>query len=92
MPSRLFQWESARKSLATFGTAEAELRGYVEAMFLGDSVSSVLDRIEDSPWGKGQGRRVIYGDNAAGIEIVTQPDGKWRRRHLRLRRASCKSE
>ena len=81
----LIQWESSRQAFGTLSTAEAELVGYCEALVMGQSLESLLDTLEEGSWSAEKGSRVIYGDNQSAQSIVTNPDGPWRTRHLRLR-------
>ena len=80
----LVQWESTRQPFAVLSSAEAELMGYIEGMVMGDSVAAVLECL-DPKWSDGGGHRLLYGDNQAAIAILTNVDGAWRTRHLRLR-------
>ena len=52
---------------------------------MGQSIESLLDTLEEGSWSEDKGSRVIYGDNQSAQSIVTNPDGPWRTRHLRLR-------
>ena len=51
----------------------------------GDSVSAVLDCLEGGPWLQGDAEKILYGDSLSGVALLTNPDGPWRTRHLRLR-------
>ena len=80
----LVQWESTRQPFAVLSSAEAELLGYIEGMIMGDSVAAVVECL-DPLWSEAETHRVLYGDNQAAIAILTNIDGAWRTRHLRLR-------
>ena len=59
-------WSSGKavvSPLATLCTAESELVGYVEALVMGQSLESLLDRLEDGAWIAQKGSRITYGDN-----------------------------
>ena len=81
----LIQWESVKQSFAVLSTAECELMGYLEAMTLGDSASAVLDCLEGGIWMRGTASKVIFGDSMSGVALLSNPEGPWRTRHLRLR-------
>ena len=81
----LVQWEASRQSFAALSTTECEVMGYMEAMVMGDSVSAVLDCLEGGPWLQGDAEKILYGDSLSGVALLTNPDGPWRTRHLRLR-------
>ena len=80
----LIQWESKRQSFATLSSSEAEVASYVDAMSLGDSVAVLVDLFEEGRL-TDQGTRVLYGDSQSGIQVILNPNGPWRSRHLRLR-------
>ena len=72
-------------------TAESELVGYCEATTMLKSAEALLKVIHGS-CNMGDGldgfEKVIYGDNSSALNILMNPDGGWRTRHLRLR-SSC---
>ena len=80
----LIQWESKRQSFATLSSSEAEVTSYVDGMCLGDSVAVLVDIFEEGRLTE-KGIRVLYGDSQSGIQVVLNPNGPWRSRHLRLR-------
>ena len=80
----LIQWESKRQSFATLSSSESEVTSYVDAMSLGDSVAVLVDLFEEGRLTE-KGTRVLYGDSQSGIQVVLNPNGPWRSRHLRLR-------
>eukprot|EP00439_Symbiodinium_sp_Y106_P033996 s211_g4.t1 len=90
----LVMWSGGRQSLIAASTAEAELIGMVEGYHVGraflptiEALCSSLDRSDN----KGEESiplvKVMYGDNAAAIQLCQLDAGAWRTRHLRLRGA-----
>ncbi|CAJ1385674.1 unnamed protein product [Effrenium voratum] len=73
-------WESTRQAFTTLSTAEAELTGYVQATAIGEAVATLVELLEGS-----KVKKMILGDNAAAISIITTPACAWRSRHLRCR-------
>ena len=53
-------------------------------MPIGDSVAVLVDIFEEGRLTE-EGVRVLYGDSQSGIQVVLNPNGPWRSRHLRLR-------
>eukprot|EP00434_Breviolum_minutum_P035626 symbB.v1.2.031538.t1/scaffold3672.1/size52204/2 len=83
------QWEATRQAFHTMSTSESELVGYCEATTMLKSTEALMKVIhgpvttdDDAGFEK-----VIYGDNTSALSILTNPDGGWRTRHLRLRSA-----
>ena len=64
----IIAWESTRQAYTTMSTAEAELTGYVQATAIGEAVSSFVEMLEVK-----KVRKMILGDNAAAISIITTP-------------------
>ena len=58
----------------------AELTGYVQATAIGEAVSSLVEMLEAK-----KVRKMILGDNAAAIRIITTPARAWRSRRLKCR-------
>lgn len=83
------QWEATRQAFHTMSTSESELVGYCEATTILKSTEALMKVIhgpitnDDDPGFE----KVIYGDNTSALSILTNPDGGWRTRHLRLRSA-----
>ena len=83
------QWEATRQAFHTMSTSESELVGYCEATTMLKSTEALMKVIhgpitnDDDPGFE----KVIYGDNTSALSILTNPDGGWRTRHLRLRSA-----
>ena len=76
----IIAWESTRQAFTTLSTAEAELTGYVQATAIGEAVATLVELLEGS-----KVKKMILGDNAAAISIITTPACAWRSRHLRCR-------
>ena len=79
------QWEVSKQAFHTMSTAESELVGYCEAATMLKSTEALLTVIHDTPTVNEPFEKVIYGDNSSALSILTNPDGGWRTRHLRLR-------
>ena len=69
--------EATRQAYTTMSTAEAELMGYVQATAIGEAVSSLVEMLEVK-----KVRKMILGDNAAAISIITTPACAWRSRQV----------
>ena len=90
----LVMWAGSRQSLIATSTAEAELISMVEGYSIGRAFMPTIDALcrgfgsvtEDLEPTSG-GVRVLYGDNAAAIQLTQLDAGAWRTRHLRLRGA-----
>ena len=79
------QWEASKQAFHTMSTAESELVGYCEAATMLKSTEALLTVIHDAHTVNEPFEKVIYGDNSSALSILTNPDGGWRTRHLRLR-------
>ena len=79
------QWEASRQAFHTMSTAESELVGYCEAATMLKSTEALMMVVHDSPKDNEPFEKVVYGDNSSALSILTNPDGGWRTRHLRLR-------
>ena len=53
-------------------------------MPIGDSVAVLVDIFEEGRLTE-EGVRVLYGDSQSGIQVVLNPNGPWRSRHLSFR-------
>ena len=85
------QWEATRQAFHTMSTSESELVGYCEATTMLKSAEALLKVLHGPHNDDGSFEKVIYGDNTSALSILTNPDGGWRTRHLRLR-SSCLRE
>ena len=75
----LMQWRAGRQPYPTLSAAEAELTEATEALVMGDSFSVLAaDVYPVFP-------KVVFVDNMAAINLLTEESGVWRTRHLRLR-------
>ena len=79
------QWESCRQPFHTLSTAESELVGYCEAALMMKSIQALMVVLHGPNVDETQFEKIIYGDNSSAIAILSNPDGGWRTRHLRLR-------
>ena len=75
-------WKSSRQSTPSLSTAESELIEAIEGLTMGDSVDVLIQEISGEVGGK-----KILVDNMAAVNLLTEPAGSWRTRHLRLRAA-----
>lgn len=75
-------WKSSRQSTPSLSTAESELNEAIEGLTMGDSVDVLIQEISGEVGGK-----KILVDNMAAVNLLTEPAGSWRTRHLRLRAA-----
>ena len=75
----LMLWRSSRQPFPALSTAEAELIEAVEAMTVADAVDSIIQEHE-----KGYIKTLLC-DNQAANHLLSEPQGGWRTRHLRLR-------
>ena len=78
------QWDSRLQPFAVLSTTESELVGYCDGMVLGESVSTIVEILEENQVAL-SGDKVLYGDSLSGLKLLESPDGPWRTRHLRLR-------
>eukprot|EP00439_Symbiodinium_sp_Y106_P078396 s749_g17.t1 len=90
----LVMWSGGRQSLIAASTAEAELIGMVEGYHVGraflPTVEVLCNTMKQPVGGVDQELplvKVMYGDNAAAIQLCQLDAGAWRTRHLRLRGA-----
>ncbi|CAE7312303.1 RE1 [Symbiodinium sp. CCMP2456] len=91
---RLVMWAGGRQSLIAASTAEAELISMVEGYSMGRAflpTIEALGRGYEATAGEIEvdelSTKVLYGDNAAAIQLTQLDAGAWRTRHLRLRGA-----
>ena len=73
-------WKAGRQSQPSLSTAESELGEAIEGAIMGDSVDCMVQEICGGGYGK-----IIRIDNQAAVNLMTEPSGSWRTRHLRLR-------
>ena len=73
-------WKAGKQGYPSLSTAESELGEAMEAVVMGDAVDCMVQEISGSRYGK-----VIRIDNHAAVNLLTEPSGSWRTRHLRLR-------
>ena len=90
----LVMWAGSRQSLIAASTAEAELISMVEGYSVGRAFIPTIEALcrgfgdqADDSGDSGVGEKVLYGDNAAAIQLTQLDAGAWRTRHLRLRGA-----
>ena len=76
----VIMWKSGRQTLAPLSTAESELQEGIEGMTMGDSCDVLIMEVEMSAY-----QKVLKVDNQAAVNLLTEPSGSWRTRHLRLR-------
>ena len=75
-------WKSGRQGVPALSTAESELIEAIEGVIMGDSVDVMIQELVQHPYVK-----VIKVDNQAAVNLLAEPSGSWRTRHLRLRAA-----
>ena len=73
-------WKSGRQPLALLSTAESELQERIEGMTMGDSRDVLIMEVEKDPY-----VRTLKIDNMAAVNLIADPSGSWRTRHLPLR-------
>ena len=73
-------WKSGRQPLAPLSTAESELQERIEGMSMGDSRDVLIMEVEKDPY-----VRTLKIDNMAAVNLIADPSGSWRTRHLPLR-------
>ena len=72
-------WRAGKQPFPTLSAAEAELTEATEALLMGDSFDAILtDIFENYP-------ESLMIDNQAAIQLISEENGAWRTRHLRLR-------
>eukprot|EP00434_Breviolum_minutum_P043255 symbB.v1.2.038547.t2/scaffold6043.1/size21519/1 len=76
----LIMWKSGRQPLAPLSTAESELQERIEGMTMGDSRDVLIMEVEKDPY-----VRTLKMDNMAAVNLIADPSGSWRTRHLPLR-------
>ena len=75
-------WKSSRRSTPSLSTADSELAEAIEGPTMGDRVDVLIQEISDNVGGK---RTRV--DNMVAVNLLVEPGGSWRTRHLRLRAA-----
>ena len=73
-------WKAGRQGVPCLSTAESELGEAIEGVIMGDAVDCMVQEIAGGRYG-----RIIKIDNQAAVNLMTEPSGSWRTRHLRLR-------
>ena len=68
----MIMWKSGRQPLA--------LQEGIEGMTMGDSCDVLIMEVEKDPY-----VRTLKIDNMAAVNLIADPSGSWRTRHLRLR-------
>ena len=56
-------------AICVLSTMEPELLGYCDGMVLGESISSIIEILEDNQLGE-KGERVLYGDSMSGLKLL----------------------
>ena len=72
--------EGGQTGAPALSTAESELNEAIEGMSMGDAVDVLIQEVMQKPYTK-----VIKVDNQAAVNLLSEPSGSWRTRHLRLR-------
>ena len=72
-------WKSSRQPMVTLSTAESELIELVEAMAAGESISVMVEELQEGVV------RMAWCDNQSTVAIMSQENGSWRTRHLRIK-------
>ena len=75
-------WKSGRQGVPALSTAESELIEAIEGVIMGDSVDVMIQELSKKPYVK-----IVKVDNQAAVNLLSEPAGSWRTRHLRLRAA-----
>ena len=75
-------WKSGRQGVPALSTADSELIEAIEGVIMGDSVDVMIQELIQRPYVK-----IIKVDNQAAVNLLSEPAGNWRTRHLRLRAA-----
>lgn len=72
-------WRGGKQPYLTMSAAEAELTEAVEAITCGDSFEALVgELVREYP-------KTLHIDNTAAIQLMSEENGSWRTRHLRLR-------
>lgn len=72
-------WRGGKQPYLTMSAAEAELTEAVEAITCGDSFEALVgELVLEYP-------KTLHIDNTAAIQLMSEENGSWRTRHLRLR-------
>ena len=80
-------WQCGVQPFVAHSTAEAELIAYCESLVVGRATETLLASI----WQQWDFEKVIYGDNAAAINLAHGvTTASWRTRHLRIRASVLK--
>ena len=80
-------WQCGVQPFVAHSTAEAELIAYCESLVVGRATEALLAAI----WQQWDFEKVIYGDNAAAINLAHGvTTASWRTRHLRIRASVLK--
>ena len=75
-------WQCGTQPFVAHSTAEAELIAYCESLVVGRATEALLASI----WQQWDFEKIIYGDNAAAINLAHGvTTASWRTRHLRIR-------
>ena len=74
--------KSGRQSIPSLATAESELAEAIEGLTMGDSIDVLIQEMPEKGYEK-----TIKVDNTAAVNLLTEPAGSWRTRHLRLQAA-----
>ena len=83
--STAIMWKAGKQSTPALSTAESELAEAVEGMIMGDSVDVMIQELAQKPYAK-----MIKIDNQAAVNLLAEPAGGWRTRHLRLRASNLR--
>ena len=67
-------WKAGRQGIPCLSTAESELGEAIEGVIMGDAVDCMVQEIAGGRYGR-----------QAAVNLMTEPSGSWRTRHLRLR-------
>ena len=80
-------WQCGTQPFVAHSTAEAELIAYCESLVVGRATEALLASI----WQQWDFEKIIYGDNAAAINLAHGvTTASWRTRHLRIRASVLK--
>ena len=83
--STAIMWKAGKQPTPALSTAESELAEAVEGMIMGDSVDVMIQELAQKPYAK-----MIKIDNQAAVNLLAEPAGGWRTRHLRLRASNLR--
>ena len=67
------QWDSRQQPFCVLSTTESELLSYCDGLVLGDSISSIVEILENNQLCE-KGERV-HGDSMSGLKLLEAPDG-----------------